>query len=201
MKKFVVNCDFNGQKAPFTIYIGQYEENHHPLHFQADWLGKQRGGNIPPEVLDAISRLADIAKRNNVSLEELCVYALGVAQQDAKQDEVATEGGEGIDANQAEIDEFADKSQLDDLYNNSDLEQPDQQEMEYDVSDIQNNADGDGDSGSQNIPGIQDQQNTDESYENDLDALEPSVSIYNKSPEESTALPSQLKEENIKPDE
>lgn len=81
MKKFTINCDFGGQMAPFTIYIGQPESNHHPLHFQADWLSKQRGGNIPPEVMDAIAKLKDLAEKNNVSLEELCVYALGSAQE------------------------------------------------------------------------------------------------------------------------
>lgn len=82
MKKFTINCDFGGQMAPFTIYIGQPERSHHPLHFQADWLSKERGGTIPAEVMDAIAKLKDLAEKNNVSLEELCVYALGSAQED-----------------------------------------------------------------------------------------------------------------------
>ncbi len=81
MKKFSVNCDFGGQIAPFTIYIGQPEPSHHPLHFQADWLSKQRGGTIPAEVMDAITKLQELASKNNVLLEELCVYALGSAQE------------------------------------------------------------------------------------------------------------------------
>ena len=76
MKKFVVNCDFGGQIAPFTIYIGEPEEAHHPLQFQADWLSKVRGGSIPPEVMDAVAQLQALAAKNNVSLENLCVYAL-----------------------------------------------------------------------------------------------------------------------------
>lgn len=82
MKKFSINCDFGGQMAPFTIYIGQPEPSHHPLQFQADWLTKQRGGTIPPDVMDAIAKLKELAEKNNVSLEELCVYALGSAQED-----------------------------------------------------------------------------------------------------------------------
>lgn len=82
MKKFTVPCDFGGQKAPFTIYIGDPEPKHHPLHFQADWLSKERGGSIPGEVMDSISKLKDIADQNNVSFEDLCVYALGAAQQE-----------------------------------------------------------------------------------------------------------------------
>ena len=67
MKKFTINCDFGGQIAPFAIYIGQPEPGHHPLHFQADWLSKNRGGTIPPAVMDAISKLKDLAEKNNVS--------------------------------------------------------------------------------------------------------------------------------------
>lgn len=85
MKKFIVNCDFGGQPAPFAVYIGVPEGGHHPLHFQADWLSKNRGGAIPPNIMDAIGKLKDIATKNKVSLEELCVYALGAAQQEKDQ--------------------------------------------------------------------------------------------------------------------
>ncbi len=82
MKKFTVNCDFNGQKSPFTVFIGRPQEGHHPLQHQAEWLSKERGGTIPQEVMESISKLQDLAKKNNVSLEDLCVYALGSAEQD-----------------------------------------------------------------------------------------------------------------------
>jgi hypothetical protein len=87
MKKFTINCDFGGQMAPFAIYIGNPESGHHPLHFQADWLSKERGGTIPAEVMDAIGKLKDLADKNGVSLEELCVYSLGSAQQEANEAE------------------------------------------------------------------------------------------------------------------
>ena len=87
MKKFSIQCDFNGVKAPFTIYIGDPELKHHPLHFQADWLSKERGGSIPGEVMDSVSKLKDLADKNNVSFEELCVYALGAAQQESEDSE------------------------------------------------------------------------------------------------------------------
>jgi hypothetical protein len=82
MKKFTVNCDFGGQIAPFTICVGSPEPTHHPLYFQAEWLSKERGGNIPTEIMDALEKLMTLSKENNVSFEELCVYALGAAQQD-----------------------------------------------------------------------------------------------------------------------
>jgi hypothetical protein len=82
MKKFTINCDFGGQMSPFTICVGEPESGHHPLHFQADWLSKERGGTIPSQVMDAIQKLKDLSVSNGVSLEELCVYALGAAQQE-----------------------------------------------------------------------------------------------------------------------
>ncbi len=85
MKKFTVPCNFNGVQAPFTIYIGSREDNHHPLHFQADWLSKERGGTIPQEVMDSIAKLKELADKNHVSFEDLCVYALGAAQQEQEE--------------------------------------------------------------------------------------------------------------------
>lgn len=96
MKKFTINCDFSGQIAPFTVYIGHPEAGHHPLHFQSNWLSKERGGNIPAQVMDALSKLKDLAEKNNVSFEELCVYSLGAAQQEENNDE-GTEQEEGDD--------------------------------------------------------------------------------------------------------
>jgi hypothetical protein len=79
MKKFTIPCDFGGQKAPFTIFIGETFEGVHPLEQQAAWLLRERGGTIPDEVMDSFQKLADIARENGVSFEELCVYALGSA--------------------------------------------------------------------------------------------------------------------------
>lgn len=96
MKKFTINCDFGGQMSPFTIFIGKPEHAHHPLHFQADWLSKQRGGMIPGDVMDAVKQLQDLAEKNGVSLEELCVYALG-SDEDQKALE-AEKSGEVVNA-------------------------------------------------------------------------------------------------------
>lgn len=107
MKKFTINCDFGGQMSPFTIFIGKPEHAHHPLHFQADWLTKQRGGMIPADVMDAVAQLNELSKKNNVSLEELCVYALAAENEKA-------EGGEGgetqTDAGEPESGDMVDSS-------------------------------------------------------------------------------------------
>jgi hypothetical protein len=80
LKKFTIPCDFGGMKAPFNIYIGEPRPGHHPLEHQLDWLSRERGGTIPAEVVDSFKKLHDIAQENNVSFEELAVYALGTAQ-------------------------------------------------------------------------------------------------------------------------
>jgi hypothetical protein len=105
MKKFTVPCDFNGVKSPFTIYVGSPKDDHHPIHFQSDWLSKERGGNVPAEVMDSLSQLRDISIKNGVSFEDLCVYALGAAQQEEEAKESTDDsGGGGDDNNNADSD-------------------------------------------------------------------------------------------------
>jgi hypothetical protein len=79
MKKFTINCQFGGTVAPFTIYIGKPNEKNHPLQFQAKWLADNRGGSIPAEVMDGLSKIKEIAEKNGVDFEELCAYALQAA--------------------------------------------------------------------------------------------------------------------------
>ena len=86
VKKFTVPCDFGGAKSPFTIYIGEPEASHHPLHFQAEWLGKNRGGNIPSDIMESIAKLYELSQKNNVSFEELCVYAISDQTEESDED-------------------------------------------------------------------------------------------------------------------
>jgi Domain of unknown function (DUF2610) len=79
MKRFTVPCDFAGEKYPFHVYVGEPLPSCHPLKYQASWLREIRGGAVPAEVMDSFARLAAIAHENNVSFEDLCVYALGTA--------------------------------------------------------------------------------------------------------------------------
>ena len=90
-KKFTINCDFGGQMSPFAIFIGKPEKGHHPLHFQADWLSKARGGMIPGEVMEAVTQLQELAEKNGVALEDLCVYALGTEKQQSELEGVQEE--------------------------------------------------------------------------------------------------------------
>ena len=79
MKRFTIPCDFDGLKSPFHIYVGDPCADEHPLHYQSQWLKVERGGVIPPEVMESFDKLLAIGTENQVSFEELCVYALGTA--------------------------------------------------------------------------------------------------------------------------
>ncbi|MGX6960227.1 MAG: DUF2610 domain-containing protein [Rickettsia endosymbiont of Pentastiridius leporinus] len=81
MKKFDIDVNFGGQTSKFTIYVGTPQDGHHPLQHQAKWLADARGGTIPDSVMEALKQLAELAKKNGVPLEDLCVYALGSAQE------------------------------------------------------------------------------------------------------------------------
>ena len=91
MKKFSINCDFGGQIAPFTVYIGLPKPGNHALDHQAKWLGSNRQGTIPAEVMDAIAKLQELADKNGVLLEELCVYALGNDDEKSNSSETSPE--------------------------------------------------------------------------------------------------------------
>lgn len=82
MKRFTIPCDFNGVKHPFHVYIGEPHPKKHPLQFQSSWLSSERGGTIPQDVMDSFEKLFKISQENNVSFEDLCVYALGQAAQE-----------------------------------------------------------------------------------------------------------------------
>jgi hypothetical protein len=79
MKRLTIPCDFNGVTAPFHVYLGDPSADVHPIYFQTAWLRESRGGTVPREVLDSLQRLADIARKEGMSYEDLCVYALGLA--------------------------------------------------------------------------------------------------------------------------
>jgi hypothetical protein len=84
MKRFTVPVDFAGVKAPFHIYVGEpLGRGVHPLKYQAMWLKEERGGTVPQDVMDSFAKLHAIAAENRVSFEDLCVYALGQAQQES----------------------------------------------------------------------------------------------------------------------
>ena len=76
MKKFKIPCTFGGATSSVTFYIGNPEKEHHPIHFQADWLAKERGGTVSPEIMQSLEELKALSEKNGVPFEELCSYAL-----------------------------------------------------------------------------------------------------------------------------
>jgi hypothetical protein len=82
--RFVMSivCNFNGVKAPQSFIIGYPEENHHPIHFQSNFIAKNRGGNVPPDMMESIQKLYDLSKKNGVDFLEICKYAISAANGD-----------------------------------------------------------------------------------------------------------------------
>ena len=76
MRKFKIPCVFGNATSSVTFYIGNPEKDHHPIHFQADWLSKERGGTVSPEIMQSLEELKALSEKNGVPFEELCSYAL-----------------------------------------------------------------------------------------------------------------------------
>jgi len=76
VKKFTANCDFGSKKAPVTLYVGDPATGTHPLNFQNKWLSDNKGGSVPPDIMNSFAKLAEIATKNRVSFEELCAYVI-----------------------------------------------------------------------------------------------------------------------------
>ena len=89
MKRFTIPCNFGGAKAPFDVYIGHPKKGNHPLQNQATWLSSERGGTIPADIMESFAKLLEMAERNDVSFEDLCVYAMKAAEEDSKNKKVA----------------------------------------------------------------------------------------------------------------
>lgn len=106
VRKFSVNCDFGGQMNPQDVYIGRPKDHkQHPLKFQEKWLTEERGGTIPAEVMDAVKKLQDLAKQNNVPLEDLCVYALGTEEEKREMDKKNGLDSEEIDNDMSDLED------------------------------------------------------------------------------------------------
>lgn len=93
MKKFTIPCNFGGQKANFDVYIGNPKDGNHPLQNQANWLSTERGGQIPPEIMESFAKLLQLSKEKGVSFEDLCVYALEAANKQKELEESGSDEG------------------------------------------------------------------------------------------------------------
>lgn len=102
MKKLNINCNFGASTSMVPIFIGKPEDGHHPIHFQAEWLSKERGGTVSKEVMESLSEIKRISDENGIPFDELCEFALKEAGksladttgfvEDRKKDESNSEG-------------------------------------------------------------------------------------------------------------
>ena len=87
VKKFSVPCQYDsGNVAPFDFFIGNPNEGKHPIEVQSKWLTEVKGGHVPQDVMDSIQKIKELADRNNVSFEDLCVYAVNIANDNAEKE-------------------------------------------------------------------------------------------------------------------
>lgn len=83
-KKFTVPYNFGNGQDKFDVWIGNPAPGCHPLKYQEAWLEQNRGGRINTEVMDSFQKLYKLSKENEVSFEELCVYALRMNEENKK---------------------------------------------------------------------------------------------------------------------
>ena len=100
VQKFTTHCDFNGTKAPVTLYIGNPSPNSHPLAFQNKWLEKEKGGNVPEEIMESFLKLKEIAETSHISFEELCQYVVEELDANSRMEEDFNRASEFSDSEQ-----------------------------------------------------------------------------------------------------
>jgi hypothetical protein len=74
--KINVPCGFNGQVSEVSIFVGDPENKHHPIHFQAKFIQEVKGGMVPPAIMESLEKLQKLSVENGVPFQELCQYAL-----------------------------------------------------------------------------------------------------------------------------
>ena len=80
VKKLTIPCVFGGgQSSNVDFYVGNPMADKHPIGFQSKWLADNKGGQVPADIMDSIAKIKDLADRNNASFEELCLYAINIA--------------------------------------------------------------------------------------------------------------------------
>ena len=73
VRKFELNCIVNQQELPISFYVGDPQEMSHPIGYQMKYLSK-KGVSVPENIVNSLSSLNEIAKKNRVPFEELFQY-------------------------------------------------------------------------------------------------------------------------------
>ncbi|MEO0397629.1 MAG: DUF2610 domain-containing protein, partial [Cyanobacteria bacterium P01_A01_bin.137] len=87
MKRFTVPITCGTFTSPFHVYVWDWELDYAPTRDQFTWVEQARGCEVPDDVVDSFQKLYDIARENNVSYQELTVYALNQASNNANGNE------------------------------------------------------------------------------------------------------------------
>ena len=73
VRKFELNCLFNQQELAISFYVGDPQDSSHPIGYQMKYLSK-KGVVVPENIVNSLSSLNEIAKKNRVPFEELFQY-------------------------------------------------------------------------------------------------------------------------------
>jgi TPR repeat protein len=76
MKRFTVPITCGTVKSPFDVYVWDWKLDQSPTTAQFAWIEKARGCEVSKDVVESFEKLYKIARDNNVSFQELTVYAL-----------------------------------------------------------------------------------------------------------------------------
>lgn len=85
--KVKIPCYIDGQKTIVDVFIGRPKDHGNPLGFQSKFLSENKGVRIPDSIINSFNKLVDIAKKYDVSLQDLCLEAFSAVSdaQDATQ--------------------------------------------------------------------------------------------------------------------
>ncbi len=73
VRKFSLNCKVGTAEMALNFYVGEPQETSHPIGYQMKYLSK-KGVSVPENIVNSLSSLNEIAKKNRVPFEELFQY-------------------------------------------------------------------------------------------------------------------------------
>ena len=72
-KQFNLKCKVGDQETDISFFVGDPQDTSHPLGYQMKFFS-QRGVTVPDEVVQAMAKLNDLAKKNHIPFEEMIGY-------------------------------------------------------------------------------------------------------------------------------
>ena len=75
-----IPCFVANQKTPVDFFIGEPNEENHPLKFQQTWLSNTKGGQIPENVMRSMLKLYELSKTKGLDFGDLCEVAMKLVE-------------------------------------------------------------------------------------------------------------------------